>query len=143
MTKAMPVLDGKFCSSSMVASNPPAEPPTPTIGQPTDFFCAFALLGCARACPRWWVPRLEAAGALPRSTPSLPLVLRFGAMILYREINGFRASKPEPECSANSHKCLFQVIRIGCRASVGKRRRCAVNETVENSSDSFRADSYF
>ena len=29
----MPVLDGKFRSSSMAASNPPAEPPMPTIGQ--------------------------------------------------------------------------------------------------------------
>src|SRR5207244_11544943 len=29
----MPVLDGKFRNSSMAASNPPAEPPIPTIGQ--------------------------------------------------------------------------------------------------------------
>jgi hypothetical protein len=29
----MPVLDGKFRNSSMAASNPPAEPPMPTIGQ--------------------------------------------------------------------------------------------------------------
>jgi len=29
----MPVLDGKFLNSSMAASNPPAEPPMPTMGQ--------------------------------------------------------------------------------------------------------------
>src|SRR5206468_841537 len=29
----MPVLNGKFLNSSMAASNPPAEPPMPTIGQ--------------------------------------------------------------------------------------------------------------
>ena len=29
----MPVLDGRWRSSSIAASNPPAEPPMPTIGQ--------------------------------------------------------------------------------------------------------------
>src|SRR6266513_1775140 len=33
MTNAMPVLDGKLRNSSIAASNPPAEPPMPTIGQ--------------------------------------------------------------------------------------------------------------
>jgi len=28
----MPVLDGKFRNNSIAASNPPAEPPMPTIG---------------------------------------------------------------------------------------------------------------
>lgn len=30
---AIPVFDGKWRNSSIAASNPPAEPPTPTIGQ--------------------------------------------------------------------------------------------------------------
>ena len=35
----MPVLDGKFRNSSMAASNPPADPPIPTIGQ-LEYFLA-------------------------------------------------------------------------------------------------------
>jgi hypothetical protein len=34
----MPVLDGKWRNSSIAASNPPAEPPMPTIGQLEVFF---------------------------------------------------------------------------------------------------------
>ncbi len=37
----MPVLVGKWRNSSIAASNPPAEPPTPTIGQPKFSFSAF------------------------------------------------------------------------------------------------------
>src|SRR5438132_10884453 len=117
----MPVLNDKFCSNSMAASNPPAETPTPTIGQPTHFFCAFALPGFVRAFPRLWARRPVAAGARRRSAPSLPFVPRFGAMVLYRKINGFRTSKPEPECSANSHKCLFQDYYD--RPTVAQRRK--------------------
>ena len=39
MTNAMPVLDGKLRNSSIAASNPPADPPMPTIGQ-LDFCLA-------------------------------------------------------------------------------------------------------
>src|SRR6266566_6060794 len=121
MTKAMPVLDGKFCSNSMAASNPPAEPPTPTIGQPTDFFCAFALPGFVRACPRWWVRCPVAAGVRRRSAPSLPFVLRFGDMVLHREINGSCTSKPGFQCSANPRQCLFQDYYD--RPTVAQRRK--------------------
>jgi hypothetical protein len=38
MTKAIPVLGGKWRSNSIAASNPPADPPTPTIGQLEVFF---------------------------------------------------------------------------------------------------------
>ena len=33
----MPVFDGKLRNSSIAASNPPADPPTPTIGQAKPF----------------------------------------------------------------------------------------------------------
>src|SRR5947199_9851443 len=33
----MPVLDGKWRNSSIAASNPPADPPIPTIGQAKSF----------------------------------------------------------------------------------------------------------
>jgi len=45
----MPVLDGKFRNSSMAASNPPAEPPTPTIGQPPNLLAVALLLDARRA----------------------------------------------------------------------------------------------
>jgi hypothetical protein len=56
----MPVLDGKFRNSSMAASNPPAEPPMPTIGQARDLFAVVLLLDArgalaaitARRCAR-------------------------------------------------------------------------------------------
>jgi hypothetical protein len=37
MTNAIPVLDGKWRNNSIADSNPPAEPPTPTMGQ-LEFF---------------------------------------------------------------------------------------------------------
>ena len=40
----MPVLDGKFRSSSIAASNPPADPPMPTIGQAGDLLAVVPLL---------------------------------------------------------------------------------------------------
>jgi len=43
----MPVLDGKWRNSSIAASNPPADPPIPTIGQAGDLI-AVALLFDAR-----------------------------------------------------------------------------------------------
>jgi hypothetical protein len=42
MTNAMPVLDGKLRNSSIAASNPPAEPPMPTIGQFKFLLSGFA-----------------------------------------------------------------------------------------------------
>ncbi len=39
MTNAIPVFCGKLRKNSIAASNPPAEPPIPTIGQAGDDFC--------------------------------------------------------------------------------------------------------
>src|SRR5207249_6364419 len=44
----MPVLVGKWRNSSIAASNPPADPPMPTIGQ-LNFALAGSDLGCALA----------------------------------------------------------------------------------------------
>src|SRR6266481_7569762 len=41
----MPVLEGKWRNSSMAASNPPAEPPIPTIGQAKSFVFGRAVRG--------------------------------------------------------------------------------------------------
>src|SRR5205814_807760 len=43
----MPVLGGKWRKRSIAASNPPADPPMPTIGQPKFFFKAFERDFCA------------------------------------------------------------------------------------------------
>jgi hypothetical protein len=37
MTNAIPVFGGKWCNSSIAASNPPADPPIPTMGQLKSF----------------------------------------------------------------------------------------------------------
>ena len=47
----MPVLDGKFRNSSMAASNPPADPPMPTIGQAGDLIAVVLLSDARRALP--------------------------------------------------------------------------------------------
>jgi hypothetical protein len=73
----MPVLDGKLRNSSIAASNPPADPPMPTIGQVEFFFGAltdadrrprlgranFLLLDFLReSWVRLWGVRFEAMG---------------------------------------------------------------------------------
>jgi len=44
----MPVLDGKWRNSSIAASNPPADPPIPTIGQAGDLIAVALLLDARR-----------------------------------------------------------------------------------------------
>ncbi len=39
----MPVVGGKWCNRSIAASNPPADPPMPTIGQPEDLVVVLLL----------------------------------------------------------------------------------------------------
>jgi len=72
----MPVLDGRFRSSSMAASNPPAEPPMPTIGQPKFLLAGsdpdFALddFGCDDFVPL----------VFTREEDALGVAFRFAAM---------------------------------------------------------------
>jgi len=72
----MPVVDGKFRNSSIAASNPPAEPPMPTIGQPKFLLAGsdpdFALdnFGCDDFLPLVFTPEEDA----------LDVAFRFAAM---------------------------------------------------------------
>ena len=47
----MPALDGKLRNSSIAASNPPADPPMPTIGQAGDSMAVVLLLDARRTLP--------------------------------------------------------------------------------------------
>ena len=48
----MPVLEGKLRNSSIAASNPPAEPPMPTIGQLEFLLSGFAFDFALARCDR-------------------------------------------------------------------------------------------
>ncbi|PYJ31673.1 MAG: hypothetical protein DME88_13890 [Verrucomicrobia bacterium] len=47
----MPVLGGKWRKRSIAASNPPADPPMPTIGQPRNLVAVVLLSDARRALP--------------------------------------------------------------------------------------------
>ncbi len=76
MTNAIPVLGGKWRNNSIAASNPPADPPIPTIGQPkfrlADFDADFALLdlNCGDFVPL----------VFTREGDALDVAFRFAAM---------------------------------------------------------------
>jgi len=92
----MPVLGGKFCSSSMAASNPPAEPPIPTIGHfefcLTDFNLNFGLVDFA--CEDF-VPLV-----FTRVKEALVVAFRFAAMALFMLVAAYAAHKPRLGFSA-------------------------------------------
>jgi len=72
----MPVLDGKLRNSSIAASNPPAEPPMPTIGQAEDCSATFGA--------DFFLDDFDRGDFLPlvliREGDALDIALRFSAM---------------------------------------------------------------
>jgi hypothetical protein len=86
----MPVLVGKWRNSSIAASNPPADPPMPTIGQ-LNFALAGSDLGCALA-------NFDCDDLLSlvftREKGVLDFAFRLAAMPLFMVIAAFPNHKP-------------------------------------------------
>ena len=103
MTNAIPVFCGKLRKNSIAASNPPADPPIPTIGQAGDDFC----FSPAPSGPNCGLTLREADR---RGAPTF-FVLRFAGMALFM-IRGFSGPQPPVHCSPNSLKCLDATFRM-------------------------------
>ena len=85
----MPVFDGKLRNSSIDASNPPAEPPMPTIGQ-LEFF----LDGLARSVRAAGLDRADLLLLDFVREGRAPLLgVRFAAMAVFMVIAGFASDK--------------------------------------------------
>jgi hypothetical protein len=79
MTNAIPVFGGKWRNNSIAASNPPAEPPTPTIGQ-----LKFSLSRLARDVCRAGLERADFSRLDVVRERDEPLFgVRFAAMALF------------------------------------------------------------
>lgn len=89
MTNAIPVFGGKWRNNSIAASNPPAEPPTPTIGQLKFFLGRLARDVCRVGLDRADFLRFDFARE--RGKPLFGV--RFAAMVLFRLIAAARPNK--------------------------------------------------
>ena len=85
MTNAMPVLGDKWRNRSIAASNPPAEPPIPTIGQPRGLVAVVLLLD-ARGTPAAITACRRARGFFVFALEGTPFKQCLTSRDVYRQI---------------------------------------------------------